>query len=343
MKKNQNLSNKTFIVITALINHFQTIPIIQETSHLTTQVIEVDHQIKKIHEVSHKIDIVDQIVKIISIETTIYDQIQTEENIRLIPVPIQILKIDTIQTIDHETHHAIQIETNQTIGIEVIQIIEINVTKTIDQETIHTKDLTIYEQITTTTIIDLEIIHKIGIKIITINKEIIHNLLIEIINRYTDSQHKCRSNTPKHQRQIIQVQTTKETTSDPPGIDDTGSTELQLNHTNCESTDSESDTNNTISVNMITVENDYEPIIYEQPFTSHIYENQLKLLQNYYIRPINNNVPVEQEVNEINTVIKPKKDEVQSSSTNHIYQNIQKKTAKRRNLDNSISLSKSKK
>ena len=50
---------------------------------------------------------------------------------------------------------------------------------------------------------------------------------------------------------------------------------------------------------MITDENDYEPIIYEHPFTSHIYENQLELLQNYYTRPIRNTVPVEQEVNEI--------------------------------------------
>ena len=98
-------------------------------------------------------------------------------------------------------------------------------------------------------------------------------------NRYPDSQHKCRSNTPKHQRQINQVQATEETTSDPPGIDNTESTELQLNHINCESTDSESDTNNTISVNMITVENDYEPIVYEQPFSSHIYKNQPELLQ----------------------------------------------------------------
>ena len=38
---------------------------------------------------------------------------------------------------------------------------------------------------------------------------------------------------------------------------------------------------------MIAVENDYEPIIYEQPFASHIYENQLELLHNYYIEPIN--------------------------------------------------------
>ena len=66
---------------------------------------------------------------------------------------------------------------------------------------------------------------------------------------------------------------------------------------------------------MITVENYYEPIVYEQPFTSYIYENESELLQDYYTTPISNNVPVEQKVNRINTVIKPEKDEVQSSST----------------------------
>ena len=71
---------------------------------------------------------------------------------------------------------------------------------------------------------------------------------------------------------------------------------------------------------MITVKDDYEPIIYELPFNSHIYENQLELLKNYYTTPISNNVPVEQEVHRINTVIKPQK----RRSTNHIYQNIQK-------------------
>ena len=75
---------------------------------------------------------------------------------------------------------------------------------------------------------------------------------------------------------------------------------------------------------MITADNDYEPIIYEHPFTSHIYENQLELLHSYYTTPNSNNVPVEQEVNRINTVIKPEKDNVQNSSTNHIYQNVQK-------------------
>ena len=72
---------------------------------------------------------------------------------------------------------------------------------------------------------------------------------------------------------------------------------------------------------MITVENDYEPIIYEQPYSSHIYENQSELLQDYYTRPIRNDVPIEQNVNEINTV---GNNEKQRSSTSHIYQNIQK-------------------
>ena len=71
-------------------------------------------------------------------------------------------------------------------------------------------------------------------------------------------------------------------------------------------------------------ENDYEPIIYEQPFTSHIYENQLELLHNYYVGP-SHTTQTTQEVNEINTVIKPdEKDETQCSNTKHIYQNIQK-------------------
>ena len=72
---------------------------------------------------------------------------------------------------------------------------------------------------------------------------------------------------------------------------------------------------------MITVKKDYEPIIYKQPFSSHIYENQSELLQDYYTRPIRNDVSIEQNVNEINTVVNNEK---QRSSTNHIYQIIQK-------------------
>ena len=79
---------------------------------------------------------------------------------------------------------------------------------------------------------------------------------------------------------------------------------------------------------MITVENDYEPIIYEQPFSSHIYENQWELLQDYYTRPIRNDRSVEQNVNEFNTVVNNEK---QRSSTNHIYQNIQKDQPREKN------------
>ena len=75
---------------------------------------------------------------------------------------------------------------------------------------------------------------------------------------------------------------------------------------------------------MISVKNDYEFITYDQPFSSHIYENQLELLNNYYMGPISNNTQTTQEVNKINTLIQPDKDNVQSSITNHIYQNIQK-------------------
>ena len=123
-------------------------------------------------------DIVDQIAKITSIETTIHDEIQTEQNF-LIPIPIQILEIDTIQTIDHVIHHTIEIETTQIIEIEDFQTIEINVTKTIDQETIRTTDLIIKETITIT-ITGQNITLKIGILIITI-EEIILNPLIEKI------------------------------------------------------------------------------------------------------------------------------------------------------------------
>ena len=70
---------------------------------------------------------------------------------------------------------------------------------------------------------------------------------------------------------------------------------------------------------MITVENDYEPFSTSNPslhtFTK-INRNFLKTIS----RPIRNKVPVEQIVNEINTVVNNQK---QRSSTNHIYQNIQ--------------------
>ena len=78
---------------------------------------------------------------------------------------------------------------------------------------------------------------------------------------------------------------------------------------------------------MITVENDYEPIAYEQPFSSHIYKNQSEFLHDYYTRPRRNDVSVEQNVNEINTVVNNEK---QRSSTNHIYQNIQREMPRKK-------------
>ena len=86
---------------------------------------------------------------------------------------------------------------------------------------------------------------------------------------------------------------------------------------------------------MITVKNDYEPIIFEQPFSSHIYENQLELLNKFYMGPTNNNSQVTQELNKINTAKKPdKKDEIQCTITNHIYQNIQKEQPREKNWTN---------
>ena len=60
----------------------------------------------------------------------------------------------------------------------------------------------------------------------------------------------------------------------------------------------------------------------------HIYENQLELLHNYYIEPINT-TQTAQEINKINTVNKPNEnDKIKCLNTNHIYQNIQKEQPK---------------
>ena len=74
---------------------------------------------------------------------------------------------------------------------------------------------------------------------------------------------------------------------------------MQLNHINCESTESESETDNAISINMKLVENEYEPIIYEQPIHSHFYQNLDLFLLNYYTRPITSNKTIVKIVEEI--------------------------------------------
>ena len=55
----------------------------------------------------------------------------------------------------------------------------------------------------------------------------------------------------------------------------------------------------------------------------------MKILQNYYTTPISTNVPVEQEVNEFNTVSKPEKDEVQKLKNKPHLSKDTKRTAKR--------------
>ena len=65
------------------------------------------------------------------------------------------------------------------------------------------------------------------------------------------------------------------------------------------------------------VENDYEPIIYEQPIYSHKYQNHNQFLLNYFTRPINSNKTIEKIVEEI-TEEKPR----EGSSTKNIYQFI---------------------
>ena len=95
----------------------------------------------------------------------------------MIPVPIHILGIDTIQTIDYVIHHTIEIKTTQITELEVIQITETNVTKTIDQEKIPKTDLIIKETISII-IIGHETTKKIGTPTITI-EEIILNPLID--------------------------------------------------------------------------------------------------------------------------------------------------------------------
>ena len=48
------------------------------------------------------------------------------------------------------------------------------------------------------------------------------------------------------------------------------------------------------------------------------------LLLKYYNRPRSNNIPIEQETNEVTTSHETEKGQPPSSSTNHIYKNIPK-------------------
>ena len=138
LKKIKTYQIKINIVIIVQENHFQVTQSIQEINHHITPVIEVDRPNEEIHEISHKIDIADRIAKITKI--TIPNRIQTQHNLFLHPVPIQIQGIDTIPIIDHETHHTTEIETIHTLEIEVILTIEIRTIQTTDQDLIHIID-----------------------------------------------------------------------------------------------------------------------------------------------------------------------------------------------------------
>ena len=117
---------------------------------------------------------------------------------------------------------------------------------------------------------------------------------------------------------------------------------MQLNHISCKSTDSENDTENTISINVINVENDYETIMCEPQLYSHIYQNHDHFLSNYYTRPISKNTTNEKNTKIIQKIIEEKP--IEFSSTNNIYQNKPKEpqVQKEKNMDNPTSFRKSK-
>ena len=188
--------------------------------------------------------------------------------------------------------------------------------------------------------VDHRIAHKIGTQRVTIDKETTLNDLIGIIVRVSK---KYRSNTAKHQKQINQVQTTEEINSVPLVWIIQKVLNGKLKHINCESTDNESDTENTILFNMIKVEIDYETATYEQSFFSHVYGNQLELLRGHYTRPRSNNIPIEQEVKEAMAKNEPEKERVPCSSTNHFYQNAPKEPPIKTFLVKFMSLRESKK
>ena len=72
---------------------------------------------------------------------------------------------------------------------------------------------------------------------------------------------------------------------------------------------------------MIHVENDYEPIIYEQPIHFHIYQNHNHFLLNYFTRLISSN-----KTREKNSRRKNRTKTRKCSSTNNISKNIPKET-----------------
>ena len=81
---------------------------------------------------------------------------------------------------------------------------------------------------------------------------------------------------------------------------------------------------------MIKVEKDYGTVKYEEPFRSHIYENQFEFLSDYYTRPRKNYKQTEHKVNKVTISLEPEKEQVSCLHTNHIYQNIPKEPPRER-------------
>ena len=76
-----------------------------------------------------------------------------------------------------------------------------------------------------------------------------------------------RSKTPKHQRQFNRVKSTAEATSDPVGMEKNETSEFQLSHTHGDSTECDSETEYTLTINLLRIE-------HETPVDSGHYQNE---------------------------------------------------------------------
>ena len=275
MKKDQNLPKKNVHSNNSSGKPPQIIQIIQETNRPITLIIEVDHQNKEIHENSHKTDIVDQIAK-----NNLYRNNYSRSNSNRREFfdtsahshsRNRHYSNDRSGNSSYNRNRNYSNNRNRSYSNNRNQRSQNNRSRNISYNRSKNRgNNNNYYNRSRNNSQNRNPNYK--------NRRNYSQSPYRNTNRYPDSQHKYRSNTPKLQRQINQVQTTEETISDPPGIDSTKNTELQLNHINCESTDSESDTENTISTNMIKLENDYETVIYEQPLI-HIF---IKINQSFF-------------------------------------------------------------
>ena len=142
----------------------------------------------------------------------------------------------------------------QTIETGITQTKEIDNIQITDHETIQTTDQT-------KKTITIDHVTFLGTEIITtqIDKKFVLTHSSHINNTQNEnSQQNYRSSTPKHQKQINRIQTTEVIQSDPPGINNSENLKLQLNHIKFESTDDESEKENTLSKNILHIENEYE-------------------------------------------------------------------------------------